>query len=87
MIPRGLELVVGMNRDPQLGPVIMFGLGGTLVEILKDVAFRIAPLSRRDARTMIGEIKAYRLLEGYRGQPPVDINCIEELLFGVSQGW
>jgi acyl-CoA synthetase (NDP forming) len=81
----GLELVVGMNKDAQFGPVLMFGLGGTLVEILGDVSFRIAPLARRDARAMIREIRAYRLLEGYRGQPPVDVTYIEELLLKVSR--
>ena len=73
MAPSGLELVVGMSKDPQFGPVLMFGLGGTLVEVLKDIAFRIMPLTRRDAKSIIKEIRAYRLLEGYRGQPAVDI--------------
>ena len=85
MAPTGLELVVGMSKDPQFGPVLMFGLGGTLVEVLKDVAFRIVPLTRQDAQAMIRQIKAYRLLEGYRGQPPVDIPHIEELLLKVSK--
>lgn len=85
MAPSGLELVVGMNKDPQFGPVVMFGLGGTLVEVLKDVAFRIVPLSKEDARSMIREIRAYKLLEGYRGQPAVDIGYIEELLLRVSK--
>ncbi len=85
MAPSGLELVVGMSKDPQFGPVLMFGLGGTLVEILKDVAFRIVPLTRQDAQAMIRQIKAYRLLEGYRGQPPVDVPHIEELLLRVSK--
>ncbi len=84
MAPPGLELVVGMSKDPQFGAVLMFGLGGTLVEVLKDVAFRIVPLSRRDAKEMIRQIKGFRLLEGYRGQPAVDLSYIEELLLGVS---
>jgi acyl-CoA synthetase (NDP forming) len=62
----------------------MFGLGGVLVEILKDVSFRIVPLARRDAREMIREIKGYPLLEGYRGQEPVDIGYLEELILKVS---
>ncbi len=85
MAPPGLELVVGMSKDPQFGPVLMFGLGGTLVEVLKDVAFRIVPLTREDARSMIREIKAYRLFEGYRGQPPIDVQYLEELLLKVSR--
>ncbi len=84
MAAPGLELVIGMIRDPQFGPMLMFGLGGTSVEILKDVAFRITPLTRQDAREMIQQIKGYRLLEGYRGQPPVDINYLEEMLIKLS---
>lgn len=85
MAPPGLELVMGMRKDPQFGPVLMFGLGGTLVEVLRDVAFRIVPLSRRDAKTIVREIRGYRLLEGYRGQPAVDVENIEELLLKVSR--
>lgn len=85
MAGKGLELVIGMSKDPQFGPMIMFGLGGTLVEILKDVAFRFVPLTGQDAREMIRQVKAYRLLEGYRGQPPVDIKYLEELLLKVSR--
>lgn len=84
MAPPGLELVIGMNKDAQFGPVLMFGLGGTLVEVLKDVTFRIVPLTGQDAKAMIKEIRAYRLLEGYRGQPAVDIRHLEELLLKVS---
>jgi len=84
MAAPGLELVIGMTRDPQFGPMLMFGLGGTLVEILKDVAFRITPLSRQDAREMIRQIKGYRLFEGYRGQQPVDTEYLEEMLMKLS---
>ena len=84
MAAPGLELVIGMIRDPQFGPMLMFGLGGTSVEILKDVAFRITPLTRQDAREMIRQIKGYRLLEGYRGQPPVDIEYLEDMLIKLS---
>ncbi|MEJ2244970.1 MAG: acetate--CoA ligase family protein [Acidobacteriota bacterium] len=84
MAAPGLELVIGMTRDPQFGPMLMFGLGGTSVEILKDVAFRITPLTRQDARDMIRQIKGYRLLEGYRGQPPADIEYLEEMLMKLS---
>jgi acetate---CoA ligase (ADP-forming) len=85
MAPPGLELVIGMNRDPQFGPVVMFGLGGIFVEVLKDVAFRIAPLSRQDAKDMIKEIRAYPVLEGYRGQPAVDVGYIEDLLLTIGR--
>lgn len=80
----GVEVIIGMSKDAQFGPVIMFGLGGVLVEILKDVSFRIVPLARRDAREMIQEIKGYPLLEGYRGQEPVDVGYLEELILKVS---
>ena len=80
----GVEVIIGMSKDAQFGPVIMFGLGGILVEILKDVSFRIVPLTRRDAREMIKEIKGYPLLEGYRGQEVVDVTNLEELILKVS---
>jgi len=85
MAPPGLEVIVGMSKDVQFGPVLMFGLGGILVEVLKDVSFRIVPLTRRDAAEMIREIKGYPLLEGYRGQEPADISALEELIVKVSQ--
>ena len=80
----GVEVIIGMSKDPQFGPVLMFGLGGILVEVLKDVSFRIVPLARRDAAEMVREIKGYPLLEGYRGQEAVDISYLEELLLKVS---
>jgi len=80
----GVEVIIGMSKDAQFGPVLMFGLGGILVEVLKDVSFRIVPLSRRDAAEMLREIKGYPLLEGYRGQEAVDISHLEELLIKVS---
>ncbi|MDP6782613.1 MAG: acetate--CoA ligase family protein, partial [Dehalococcoidia bacterium] len=73
MAPPGVEVIMGMSKDPQFGPVLMFGLGGIWVELLKDVAFRIVPLLPRDAREMIREIKGFPLLEGYRGSPPVHL--------------
>ena len=84
MAEPGMELVIGMTRDPQFGPMLMFGLGGTTVEVLKDVAFRITPLTREDAGSMIRQIKGFPLLQGYRGQPPVDIEYLEELLLKLS---
>jgi acyl-CoA synthetase (NDP forming) len=80
----GVEVIIGMSQDAHFGPVLMFGLGGILVEVLKDVSFRIVPLSRRDAAEMLREIKGYPLLEGYRGQEAVDIACLEEWLLKVS---
>ena len=80
----GVEVIIGMSKDAQFGPVLMFGLGGILVEVLKDVSFRIVPLSRRDAAEMLREIKGYPLLEGYRGREAVDISYLEELLLKVS---
>jgi acyl-CoA synthetase (NDP forming) len=80
----GTEVIIGMSKDPQFGPVLMFGLGGILVEVLKDVSFRIVPLTRRDAREMIREIKGYPILEGYRGQDPANIEVLEETLLKVS---
>lgn len=80
----GVEVIIGMTKDPQFGPVLMFGLGGVLVEVLKDVAFRIVPLAPRDARQMVREIKGYPLLEGYRGQPPSDVAALEAMLLKLS---
>jgi acyl-CoA synthetase (NDP forming) len=85
MAPPGVEVIVGMSKDPQFGPVLMFGLGGILVEVLKDVSFRIVPVTERDAREMIREIKGYPLLEGYRGQKPASIPALEKLIVKVSQ--
>ncbi len=85
MAPRGQEVIIGMNRDPQFGPIILFGLGGVLVEIFRDVALRHPPLTREDALAMIQEIKGYRVLAGYRGQPPVDMNALADCLLAVAQ--
>jgi acyl-CoA synthetase (NDP forming) len=76
---------MGMTQDPQFGPVLMFGLGGIFVEVLKDVSFRLVPISARDARQMIEEIKGHPLLEGYRGQEPADIEGLEKLLLRLSE--
>jgi acyl-CoA synthetase (NDP forming) len=84
MARTGVEVIMGMSKDAQFGPVLMFGLGGVFVEVLKDVAFRIVPLNRRDASQMIREIKGYPLLEGYRGQEPANITALEDLLLKLS---
>jgi acyl-CoA synthetase (NDP forming) len=81
----GIEVIIGMTKDAQFGPVLMFGLGGILVELLKDVSFRIVPLEREDAQEMIREIKGYPLLEGYRGSEPIDVSILEEILIKVSR--
>lgn len=80
----GVEVIVGLTTDPQFGPVVMFGLGGVLVEVLQDVAFRVVPLTARDAREMIREVKGFALLQGYRGAPPADLGALEALLLKVS---
>jgi acetate---CoA ligase (ADP-forming) subunit beta len=81
----GVETIIGVSKDKQFGPVIMFGLGGVWVELLKDVSFRLAPISGYDASEMIREIKGYKLLTGFRGQPPVKIPELEKMLLAVSE--
>ena len=85
MAPPSTEVIVGATKDPQFGPALMFGFGGIFVEILKDVAFRIAPITRSEAKEMITEVKAYPILRGYRGQPPSDVNAIVEILLNTSK--
>ena len=80
----GVEVIVGMSKDAQFGPVLMFGLGGIFVEVLKDVSFRIVPLTKKDASSLIREIKGYPLLEGFRGSEPVDVSSLEGLLLKLS---
>ena len=80
----GIEVIMGMSQDAQFGPVLMFGLGGILVEVLKDVSFRLVPITPRDARQMVQEIKGRPLLEGYRGQEPADVEALEKLLLRLS---
>ncbi|MBP2682885.1 MAG: CoA-binding domain protein [Deltaproteobacteria bacterium] len=85
MVTGGRELILGMSRDPQFGPLLMFGLGGIYVEVLKDVSFRVAPISRHDAGEMVREIRAYPLLAAYRGSEPADEEAIVEALIQVSR--
>ena len=80
----GVEVIMGMTKDPSFGPVIMFGLGGIFVEVLKDVAFRIVPIEKADAEEMINEIKGRKLLEGYRGQEPADVARLQQMLLKLS---
>ena len=84
MCPASTEVIIGMLKDPHFGPVIMFGLGGIFVEVLKDVSFRILPITEIDAKEMIGEIKGYPILKGVRGEPPKDIAAIREVLIKLS---
>lgn len=86
MVPKDCkELIIGFKRDPQFGPLLMFGLGGIYVEVLKDISFRLAPLSKEDAHNIIKEIKSYKLLTGTRGEKSVNIDAIEDVLIKVSQ--
>jgi acetyl-CoA synthetase (ADP-forming) len=85
MAPQGLEVIVGGVRDGIFGPVVMFGLGGIFVEVLKDVSFRVSPIRMEDALEMLREIKSYKVLEGYRGQPPVNKNAIAEIIVKTSK--
>lgn len=85
MAPSSTEVIVGALKDEQFGPTVMFGLGGIFVEILRDVAFRIAPVTKQEAELMITEIKAYPVLKGYRNQPPLDINAIAEIIVNASK--
>jgi acyl-CoA synthetase (NDP forming) len=85
MAPPSIEVIVGAIKDSQFGSTLMFGLGGIFVEVMKDVAFRIAPITEEDAHEMITEIKAYPILRGYRGQPPVDIDTIVKILVKTSR--
>jgi len=84
MMPPGVEVVLGVTQDPQFGPVIMFGLGGIMVEVLKDVSFRVLPLGRYTAPIMLDEIRAKSLLDGFRGQPACDKEAIADLLVQLS---
>ena len=84
-VPAGQELIVGSTMSPGLGPLMMFGLGGIYVEVMKDVAFKIHPLTDYDAGEMVKSIKGYPLLTGFRGAPPVDVSILEETLLRISQ--
>jgi len=85
MAPPSTEVIIGAAKDQQFGQTVMFGLGGIFVEILKDVTFRIAPITEKEARKMIAEIKADPILKGYRSQPPADIEALVKILINVSR--
>ncbi|MEM2208444.1 MAG: acetate--CoA ligase family protein [Sulfolobales archaeon] len=84
MAQQDLEVIVGGIRDKVFGPVVMFGLGGVFVEVLKDVSFRVAPLTEADVDDMIREIKGYKVLEGFRGSPPRDIESLKKIIMGLA---
>jgi acetyl-CoA synthetase (ADP-forming) len=85
MIKGQRELVVGLTRDPQFGPCVMFGLGGIFTEILEDTSFRVAPIEKRDALEMIQEIKAHKILEAIRGMEPVDKDMLADILIAIGR--
>ena len=84
MVPKGKEMIIGMSRDPQFGPMVMFGLGGIYVNFLKDVAFRLAPMNEREAQNMMEETKSYTLLKGVRGEAPADIDALRDAILRVG---
>jgi acyl-CoA synthetase (NDP forming) len=84
MAKMGTEIIMGMINDGSFGPVVMFGLGGVLVEVLKDVSFRIVTIDKNDAIDMTTEIQGRKLLEGYRGQEPADVECLRDILVKLS---
>lgn len=85
MVPQGVELIVGLQNDSQFGPVIMVGLGGILTEIFKDVAFRMLPISIDDAKSMLAELKGSKILQGYRGSKPIDMNMLARALVQIGK--
>ena len=85
MIKGQRELVVGLTRDPQFGPCVMFGLGGIFTEVLKDISFRVAPLEKRDALEMMSEIKAHKILDAVRGMPEADRDLLADILINVGR--
>ena len=84
MVGDGVEVIIGVNCDPQLGPVLLFGSGGVMVEVYNDVALRRCPITRAEAQAMIAEVKGARLLQGFRGRPAADLDALEDTLVRVS---
>ena len=84
MVPKGVELIVGLQNDPQFGPVIMVGLGGIMTEIMKDVAFRMLPITESDAKSMLEELKGSALLRGFRGSEPIDLDMVSDMLVRIG---
>lgn len=84
-VPPAREVIIGALQDPSFGPTVMFGMGGVWVEVLKDISFRLAPVSPEDAREMIQEIKGYPVLAGFRGTPPADVDALADIIQKVGQ--
>ena len=85
MVPKGIEVIVGLQNDPQFGPVIMVGMGGVMTEVIKDVAFRMLPITAADAKSMIRELKASALFDGFRGSEPVNLDMLSEMLVKIGR--
>lgn len=85
MVPKGVELIVGIQNDPQFGPVIMVGLGGIMTEIMKDVAFRMLPITVSDAKSMLNELRGSKVLKGFRGSEPIDLNMLARMLVQIGK--
>jgi len=85
MVPKGVELIVGLQNDPQFGPVIMVGMGGILTEVMRDVAFRMLPITTSDAKSMLEELKGSKLLKGFRGSKPIDMNMLTKALVKIGK--
>ena len=85
MAPAGREVILGLNRYPVFGPLLMVGIGGMFVEVFQDVVFRLAPIGRNEARRMVRQIKGYRLFQGFRGRPQADVETIEKSLVSLSK--
>lgn len=85
MAPKGVEVIIGVLRDPQFGPVVMSGIGGVMVELMKDVSFRLPPVGKREALDMVRELKGYPLLTGFRGSRPVDMEALTLAIIKVSE--
>lgn len=85
MVPKGVELIVGIQTDPQFGPVIMVGLGGVMTEVFKDVAFRMLPITTADAKSMLNELKSSKIFKGFRGSEPIDMNMLAKALVQIGK--
>jgi len=85
MAPPGREVIIGAVKDAQFGPVVMFGLGGIFVEVLKDVVFRVAPIDEEEAREMVDEIRGLPILKGIRGEKPIDFDSLSQAISNVSR--
>jgi len=85
MVPKGVEVAVGGLRDPEFGPAVMFGLGGIFIEVMRDVSFRIAPVSEEEAEEMMKEIRGFKMLQGYRGSEAVDLKALAKIIVSASK--